>query len=92
MARKTKAEREVEEQRKRVVDEYGMLDGGLVRHKARRMDELGKIIRSWFADADPEAAVSSAGDEYEVFLSAACAPATRASFALRPAIRCPIRI
>ena len=71
MARKTKAEREAEEQRKRVVDEYGALDGELVRHKARRMDELGKIIRSWHLDADPEAGVSSTGDKYEVFLSAA---------------------
>lgn len=74
---KSKAERAVEElvanQRKQLIDEFGRLDAELSPHKGkqRRMEELARIIRSWHAGSDLEATVSSAGDEYEVVLSAA---------------------
>ncbi len=72
--RKTKAERENEQaiakQRKQIVDEFGRLDQELspVKSKQRRFEELGKLIRSWHASAEPEAAVSSAGDRFKVVL------------------------
>lgn len=77
MPRKSKSEREAEQslalQRKKLVDEYGQLDSELtpVKAKQRRMEELGKIIRSWHATADPEVSLASAGDRYEVVLGAA---------------------
>ena len=74
MPKPTKAEREAEKaielQRKKIVDEYGALDAELVpvRAKLRRSDELAKIIRSWHAET-PEESVTSAGDRYKVVLS-----------------------
>ena len=74
MKRQTKAEREHEQallnQRKQLVDEYGRLDAQLspLKSKIRRFEEIGKIIRSWHVDADPELSVTSVGSEYEVVL------------------------
>ena len=55
-------------QRRQLVDEFGLLDGELlpVRHKQRRLEELGRLIRSWYKEEDPEVTYTAEGLSFHV--------------------------
>lgn len=74
MLKKTQSELAVLAQRKKeLIDEYGRLDAELipVRAKLRRVEELGRAIRSMHAEAIAEHSVTASGDVYEVVLGPA---------------------
>jgi len=73
MPRKQAERDTLAQQKKELIDEYGRLDAelGSQRAKIRRLEELGRVIRSWHVDANPEEPVSSAGNEYEIVLGPA---------------------
>lgn len=58
--------------RRAIVDEYGDLQTALApwRQKQARLEELAKIIRSWYADADAQVGASESGERFEAGLSA----------------------
>lgn len=67
----TKQQKEAEAlRRKTLIDEYGRLEAAVAPHKAtiRRLEELGKAIRAWYADADPEQGVTLDGAAYAITL------------------------
>jgi hypothetical protein len=70
----TKAEAEEKEKllRESIVDEYGALVEELAPFKGKqsRVEELAKVIRSWFADADAELGAVATGTKYEAVLGA----------------------
>jgi hypothetical protein len=73
MNRKSQTERAALEQKKELIDEYGRLEAELVptRAKLRRLEELGRVIRTDAAKADPEQPVTLSGNSYEIVLGAA---------------------
>jgi hypothetical protein len=58
--------------RRAVVDEYGKLAAELApwKPKQSRLDELAKIIRDWYADADAETPHTLTGELYQATVTA----------------------
>ena len=56
--------------RQQVIDEYGQLEGKLAPYKqdARRHEDLGRLIRTWFENSNPEESITAAGVTHEVVL------------------------
>jgi hypothetical protein len=68
-----KDERRVRIERAKIVDEFGLLDQQLAAHKQsiKRLADLGKLIRDWHKDLDPELTYSAKGQSFEVSVGVA---------------------
>lgn len=72
MPRQTKEQRDAAalQMMTKLVDEYGRLDAEVSPYKAkiRRLEEIGKSVRAFYTDLDPEQTASLTGSEYGVAL------------------------